>query len=303
MATCLSTSLLTLPRLVSTQELQRLLIDFNWLWAKLRATRRQRAVSLTTRLIRSSSPTPTCGWSRRQCACRAHVLARDPTQLPGQLVGRLLTYQQPVIQGLLTQVRVWHGQRLGLCPCFPSLTPAWRTALAYSEGHTDEVTAVAVAEGRVVSGGSADETLRMWDLASGQSLQVAEGHMGWVTAVAVAEGRVVSGSVDETLRVWDLASGLVVSTSFEGHTEIGDGGSGGRGAGGLRLRPTETLRVWDLASGRCPHVLEGHTDEVTAVAVAEGRVVSGSRDQTLRVWDLASGQCPDVLEGRAPVPG
>ena len=56
----------------------------------------------------------------------------------------------------------------------------------------------------------------------------------------------------------------------------------------------ETLRVWDLASGQCLHVLEGHTDEVTAVAVAEGRVVSGSRGQTLRVWDLAFGQCLHV---------
>jgi WD40 repeat protein len=65
------------------------------------------------------------------------------------------------------------------------------------------------ADGRAVSG-SSDETLRVWDLASGQCTRTLKGHTGWVWAVAVAvtaDGRAVSGSSDETLRVWDLASG------------------------------------------------------------------------------------------------
>ena len=137
------------------EELQRLLIDFNWLWAKLRATN-VNALLADYKADKELVTDPDLRLVQAAVRLSAHVLARDPTQLPGQLVGRLLTYEQPVIQGLLTQVRVWHG-RPWLCPCFPSLTPAGGTALAYSEGHTDEVTAVAVAEGRVVSGGSADE--------------------------------------------------------------------------------------------------------------------------------------------------
>jgi WD40 repeat protein len=51
--------------------------------------------------------------------------------------------------------------------------------------------------------------------------------------------------------------------------------------------------VWELAGGRCTATLEGHTDEVTNVAVsADGRLaVSGSADLTVRVWDLAGGRC------------
>ena len=60
-----------------------------------------------------------------------------------------------------------------------------------------------------------------------------------------------------------------------------------------------TLRVWSLASGGCERVLEGHTREVTHVALsADGtRAVSASGDNTLRVWSLASGGCERVLEG------
>ena len=83
-----------------------------------------------------------------------------------------------------------------------------------------------------------DNTLRLWDLATGETLRTLEGHTCSVSAVAVlADGsRALSGSWDNTLRLWDLATG-------------------------------ETLRT-----------LEGHTDRVSAVAVlADGsRALSGS---------------------------
>jgi WD40 repeat protein len=101
--------------------------------------------------------------------------------------------------------------------------------------------------GRRVVSGSRDNTLRVWNLANGETERVLQGHTRGVTAVAVTPDgrRVVSGSGDQTLRVWNLASG-------------------------------ETERT-----------LKGHIAGVTAVAVTpDGRhVVSGSRDYTLRVWN------------------
>jgi WD40 repeat protein len=95
--------------------------------------------------------------------------------------------------------------------------------------------------------------LRLWDLATGESVRTLEGHTDWVNAVAVlGDGsRTLSGSQDHTLRLWDLTTG-------------------------------ETLRT-----------LEGHTSAVNAVAaLADGRrAISGSDDHTLRLWDLATGGC------------
>jgi WD40 repeat protein len=119
-----------------------------------------------------------------------------------------------------------------------------------------------VLDGRPVAvSGSADRTVRVWDLTVGQPLgNPLTGHTDTVRAVAcmVLDGRpvAVSGSADATVRVWDLADGQPVA------------------------RP-----------------LTGHTDTVRAVAcmVLDGRpvAVTGSADRTVRVWDLTTGRCVD----------
>ena len=75
------------------------------------------------------------------------------------------------------------------------------------------------ADGRHAVSVSDDSMLRVWDLASGETVRTLSGHTGSVRAVAVTpDGRqVVSGSDDNTLRVWDLASGETVHT-LSGHT-------------------------------------------------------------------------------------
>jgi WD40 repeat protein len=51
------------------------------------------------------------------------------------------------------------------------------------QGHTNWVTAVAVTpDGRHVVSGSEDDTLRVWDLASGEALMTLQGHTESVPA-------------------------------------------------------------------------------------------------------------------------
>jgi WD40 repeat protein len=56
---------------------------------------------------------------------------------------------------------------------------------------------------------SSDWTLRLWDVASGESLRTFSGHTGWVSGCAFSpNGRLaLSASGDNTLRLWDVASG------------------------------------------------------------------------------------------------
>ena len=166
------------------------------------------------------------------------------------------------------------------------------------EGHSAAVTALAMlGDGRLASG-SDDNSIRLWDPATGTCERVFEGHQGWVRALAVlGDGRLASGSFDDTIRLWDAATGNCERV-IEGHqgpvmalAVLGDG----RLASGSIDR---TIRLWDPASGACERIFEGHQGWVMALAVlGDGRLASGSDDNSIRLWDPTSGACERVFEG------
>ncbi len=156
-------------------------------------------------------------------------------------------------------------------------------------------------DGRSGLSGSADKTLRLWDLVSGQCLRTFEGHSESVHSVAISpDGRWgLSGSWDETLRLWDLASGECLRT-FEGHSEgVNSVAISPDGSWGLSGSGDKTLGLWDLDSGKCLRNFERHSGIVYSIAISpDGRWgLSGEGDMTLRLWDLASGQCLRAFEG------
>ena len=278
-------------------DLTRLLLDFNYLQEKLAATDPNALIADYDYLLEDKD------LQLVQSALRlsANVLARDPRQLAGQLTGRLLSNTSPNIQALLKQTaerKVWPWLR----PLKPSLTAPGGPLIRMLEGHTSRVTALVVTpDDRYVVSSSADHTLRVWDLATGQTKTTLQGHTSRVSAVvATPDGRqVVSRSWDHTLRVWDLATGQT-KTTLQGHTSrvwaVAVTPDGRHVVSGSW---DHTLRVWDLATGETKTTLQGHTSWVTAVVVTpDGRhVVSGSADHTLRVWDLATGQTKTTLQG------
>ncbi len=237
----------------------------------------------------------------------AHCLGIDPAQLAGQLIGRIAEIDEPVFRDLTRRLR----GRPGLSPRRGSLRPSGGPLRQTLQGHTNGVLAVAPLDGGRIVSASSDNTLRVWDVESGNCLHTLGGHTFWVRAVAPLDGgRIVSASDDNTLRVWDVESGNCLQT-LEGHTN-GVGAVAPLDGGRIVSASYDhTLRVWDVESGNCLQTLEGHTYAVRAVAPLDGgRIVSASYDNTLRVWDVESGNCLHTLEGHtdwvravAPVDG
>src|SRR5271166_5339666 len=277
-----------------TSELKQLLFNLEWLQAKLVATNINALIADYDYLPNESD------LQLIQSAIRlsAHVLARHAQQLPAQLTGRLLGNRAPSIQALVNQAAEWKAWPW-FRPLAPSLTVAGGPMIRTLEGHTGPVRAVAVTpDGCRAVSASDDQTLRLWDLSTGQTIRTLEGHTGPVYAVAVTpDGRcAVSASWDQTLRLWDLSTGQMIRT-LEGSVTAVAVTPDGRCAVWASL--DQTLRLWDLSTGQTIRTLEGHTGPVTAVAVTPDgcRAVLASADQTLRLWDLSSGQTIRTLEG------
>jgi WD40 repeat protein len=155
-------------------------------------------------------------------------------------------------------------------------------------GHTGRVRDIVISpDGSRIASASGDQTVRIWDSATGESLLVLKGHRGWVEAVAFsADGRhVASGGRDNLVKVWDISrhtapvhgvafspDGMVVATA------AADG----------------SAKIWDV-SGDLPALrftLSGHKGEVYRVAFdpTGRRLATASFDNTARLWDVATGQ-------------
>ena len=79
-------------------------------------------------------------------------------------------------------------------------------------------------DGKRIVSGSCDNTVRLWDAATGQPIgQPLTGHTDTVSSVAFSPDgkRIASGSADDTVRLWDAATGQPVGPPLTGHTRRG----------------------------------------------------------------------------------
>ena len=75
-------------------------------------------------------------------------------------------------------------------------------------------------DGKTLATGSADDTVRLWDVATRQQIgSRLTGHADWVSSVAFSpDGKTLaSGSYDGTVRLWDVATQQQIGDPLTGH--------------------------------------------------------------------------------------
>ncbi|KAK3313601.1 hypothetical protein B0H66DRAFT_483850 [Apodospora peruviana] len=102
----------------------------------------------------------------------------------------------------------------------PIVEGNWNACLQTLEGHGSSVNSVAFSpDSNLVVSGSDDNTVKIWDVATGACTKTLVGHSSYVNSVAFSpdSNLVVSGSDDSTVKIWDVATGACTKT-LEGHS-------------------------------------------------------------------------------------
>jgi WD40 repeat protein len=110
-------------------------------------------------------------------------------------------------------------------------------------------------DGRLLATGGDENTVKVWDVATGRELRTLRGHSGDIYAVAFSPG-VPGGD----------GSGRWLASAGE----------------------DSAVKIWDHHTGELVRTFRGHTGLVSSLAFDPGGkwLVSGSRDHTVQVWDV-----------------
>ena len=205
------------------------------------------------------------------------------------------------------------------------------------KGHRSGVWAVAYQAGvqaskdqershsNLIATGGFDQTIRLWDSATGQCIKVLESRAGWIHSLAFNPNKplLASGSIAPIVQVWDLETGECAQ-QLQGHRD--QIWSVAFSPDGQYLASTgadHEVKLWDVETGECVRTFLGHTDWMYAVAFvpvsetdtsatnttvsktdssktdqpAKYHLASASGDRTVRLWDIQTGGCLRTFSG------
>jgi WD40 repeat protein len=169
-------------------------------------------------------------------------------------------------------------------------------------GHASFVNSMAInRDGKTLVSGSADSTIKIWDMETGEVLRTLTGHTGYVNALDISPNgqTLASGDADGNLKIWNLKTGDLIR-KLTGHVGF---------VSALHISPDgqilasgdadNSIKIWNLKTGALLHTLKSHVSFINALCMSpDGKLlVSASADRTIKVWDLATEKVLHTLVG------
>ncbi|HEX3599616.1 MAG TPA: protein kinase, partial [Lacipirellulaceae bacterium] len=173
-------------------------------------------------------------------------------------------------------------------------------------GHDGPVRSVAFSpNGQLVLSGSEDNTLRVWDVATGEAMKTLRGHGSSVRSCLFSPNGewVLSGGDDESVRLWNVQGYQEVrvlhATVFAGHEDAVLSARFSRdGKQIVTASRDRTASLWNAETGKpVKRFQEGHDFLVSGVVIyPDGKhLATGAGDNTVRIWDLTAGTQTAVM--------
>lgn len=187
----------------------------------------------------------------------------------------------------------------------PVVERSWSSCLQTLEGHSGSVNSIAWShDGSLLASASEDETVRIWNPATGQHVLTLQGHNERVSFITWSQdgSRIASLSGNMTVKVWDPVTGYCLSTLKHHRDHVYSIAWFQDGSRLASVSNLMTVKIWDPATGKCLSTPRGDNHSISSsrlVAWSQDRkrLASAYYGNTLRIWDLTTGHYVSTLEG------
>ncbi|KCV69731.1 methylated-DNA-[protein]-cysteine S-methyltransferase [Fonticula alba] len=181
------------------------------------------------------------------------------------------------------------------------------------KGHSHFVSDVAVSsDGQFALSASWDKTIRLWNLALGETSQTFIGHTGDVLSVAFSadDRQIISGSRDSQVKVWNTRGENKFTLTENGHTDwvncvrfIPPSADPKAPVCFISASADKTVRTWNMNTLQIRFNQKGHNGGVNTVAVSpDGSLVaSGGKDCQAMLWDQNDAKHLYSLDSSEPI--
>jgi WD40 repeat protein len=177
----------------------------------------------------------------------------------------------------------------------------YKLELVIEEGHTSAISSVAFSPDRkTLASGSWDNTVKLWNVETGQQIKSLDDHADLVSSVAFSpDGKTLaSGSWDNTVKLWSVETGQLIKTLKSNIdsitvTFLPDG----KTLASISLSSTITL--WNIETGQQIKAFRGGDYVVHSAAISpDGNVLAiGSDDSVISLWNVEKSQQIRSFEG------
>ena len=146
--------------------------------------------------------------------------------------------------------------------------------------------------------GSTDNTIKIWNLETGECLKTLEDHKGWVTSILLYnDNKFISCSDDKTIKIWSLDSYECLNTltsdlgvfsiCFLADNILASGCYSGR------------INIWNLNNFSLIHSFDAHKEIVSCLKLTKdnSKLVSCSSDCSIKIWNIKTFECVLTLAG------
>lgn len=206
----------------------------------------------------------------------------------------VLTGHKDAVLSLLytPQGTLWSGSLDGTLKHWTAKGICLETLDRERDGHRGGVWAIALSlDGDRLLSGSQDQTLKLWDTASGRLIDTLSGHRSWIRAVAISPDcqTLFSGSADGMLKIWQADDSGKYRCQQTHIAHSGPVLSIAIHKGGQQIATSSTdrtIKLWNLKSGTYQAISQAHDRWVKSLTYSPdgSTLASCSQDETIKLW-------------------